>query len=177
MDSFPSPASAADGFSSLNAGIFFDDARSGSRCAPVSARREGAAEPCGREPLEGLAEELVELSADAPCVLRARSDGRCARGTAEAPTLRSFGAKGGARVLSTGFGLSLSEAERIPALFFPRRPVGTALHEVRELPCLRRSPLLPNVRPFFVRSSAPRFRRRLPSLRAAADSAAFQTVT
>lgn len=30
---------------------------------------------------------------------------------------------------------------------------------------------------FFVRSSAPRFRRRLPSLRAAAGSAAFQTVT
>ena len=47
----------------------------------------------------------------------------------------------------------------------------------QSLPCLRRSPLLPNVRPFFVRSSAPRFRRRLPSLRAAVDSAAFQTVT
>ena len=47
MDSFPSPASAADGFSSLNAGIFFDDARCVSRCAPVSARREGAAEPFG----------------------------------------------------------------------------------------------------------------------------------
>ena len=47
----------------------------------------------------------------------------------------------------------------------------------QSLPCLCRSPLLPNVRPFFVRSSAPRFRRRLPSLRAAVDSAAFQTVT
>lgn len=47
----------------------------------------------------------------------------------------------------------------------------------QNLPCLRRSPFLPNVRPFFVRSSAPRFRRRLPSLRAAVGKAAFQTVT
>ncbi len=93
------------------------------RCVSATAKNVLPGRACARASGRRT-EGLVELSADAPCVTCARADERMARGTAEATTPHSCCA--GLRAFSarlTAFGLRppLREAERVPALFFPRR--------------------------------------------------------